>query len=592
MARLPTPGGDENTWGDVLNDFLQVSHNADGTLKNLFFNVLDYGATGNGTTNDSTALQAAVDAAKTAGGGTVFFPEGTYLGTFTISSTSGIQIVGSGWNSIIKIPASSTANAIKILSSSKIRIASIQIDGNKTNVSTAGTQYQTVNGIYIDAGTDVIVENCYIHDCYYGGVLTEGLVAGACSRITVKNCRFLDNRDNQVFIRPNCSNILIEGNTCVGSGYSGIGAIYSTYLRIFNNHCETNGPTTAEGDGITVVACSYFVIANNVCKDNGIAGIRLNLSNETGGAGNINDSYGEVIGNVINCGGGTEAGMLIENSDNVLIEGNFVDNAQYGLNIGLVTKLIVRNNRLRNMSGSGSNGIRLFNSSTTGIVLDGNDIDGTNSYGIITLCSKVAMIGNFIRFAGADGIAVDADNCWIVGGAIADCSGANGILITASANNTEVIDTIFYNTTGTQARALFEQTGGGPTIMTNCRILGMTAGDFFFDNAGSKFVAPLNSGTASAVGGAATVSKLSGVVTSESITTAAGSAYTLTLTNTMVVAADVVMASVANGTNTQGVPVVGLITPSAGSVTIVVRNEHATGAFNGTIKIAFQVIKT
>lgn len=33
MARLPTPGGDDNTWGTVLNDYLQIEHNADGTLK-------------------------------------------------------------------------------------------------------------------------------------------------------------------------------------------------------------------------------------------------------------------------------------------------------------------------------------------------------------------------------------------------------------------------------------------------------------------------------------------------------------------------------------------------------------------------------
>jgi hypothetical protein len=33
MSRLPTPGGDDNTWGDLLNDFLLVEHNADGTLK-------------------------------------------------------------------------------------------------------------------------------------------------------------------------------------------------------------------------------------------------------------------------------------------------------------------------------------------------------------------------------------------------------------------------------------------------------------------------------------------------------------------------------------------------------------------------------
>lgn len=33
MSRLPTPGRDDGTWGDILNDFLSVEHKADGTLK-------------------------------------------------------------------------------------------------------------------------------------------------------------------------------------------------------------------------------------------------------------------------------------------------------------------------------------------------------------------------------------------------------------------------------------------------------------------------------------------------------------------------------------------------------------------------------
>jgi hypothetical protein len=33
MARLPIPGSDSGSWGTVLNDFLDVSHNADGSLK-------------------------------------------------------------------------------------------------------------------------------------------------------------------------------------------------------------------------------------------------------------------------------------------------------------------------------------------------------------------------------------------------------------------------------------------------------------------------------------------------------------------------------------------------------------------------------
>jgi hypothetical protein len=33
MIRLPTPGSDDGEWGGILNDFLQASHNSDGSLK-------------------------------------------------------------------------------------------------------------------------------------------------------------------------------------------------------------------------------------------------------------------------------------------------------------------------------------------------------------------------------------------------------------------------------------------------------------------------------------------------------------------------------------------------------------------------------
>jgi hypothetical protein len=35
MTRLPQPGKDDGAWGDILNDFLSVEHNGDGTLKGI-----------------------------------------------------------------------------------------------------------------------------------------------------------------------------------------------------------------------------------------------------------------------------------------------------------------------------------------------------------------------------------------------------------------------------------------------------------------------------------------------------------------------------------------------------------------------------
>lgn len=101
----------------------------------------------------------------------------------------------------------------------------------------------------------------------------------------------------------------------------------------------------------------------------------------------------------------------------------------------------------------------------------------------------------------------------------------------------------------------------------------------------------LDSGTATATAGAATLNKQSGVITSEALTTAAAAAYTLTLTNSVVVATNKVFVSVDNGTNTQGIPVFSTATPGTGSVVIKVFNLHASEALNGTLKISFFVAK-
>ena len=59
------------------------------------FDVTDYGATGDGTTDDTEAIQDAIDACEAAGGGTVFFPAGIYVvgGALLDTSRSNSQIL-------------------------------------------------------------------------------------------------------------------------------------------------------------------------------------------------------------------------------------------------------------------------------------------------------------------------------------------------------------------------------------------------------------------------------------------------------------------------------------------------------------------
>ena len=72
MARigLPTVGASEDTWGQELNDYLNAVR--------MVINVKEYGAVGDGVTDDTVAIQAAIDS-LTDEVGTLFFPPGIYV---------------------------------------------------------------------------------------------------------------------------------------------------------------------------------------------------------------------------------------------------------------------------------------------------------------------------------------------------------------------------------------------------------------------------------------------------------------------------------------------------------------------------------
>ncbi|MCY2976746.1 MAG: glycosyl hydrolase family 28-related protein [Planctomycetota bacterium] len=57
----------------------------DGSSLPGVFNVRDFGAKGDGTTKDTLAIQATIDACSKSGGGTVYLPPGVFLsGTITL----------------------------------------------------------------------------------------------------------------------------------------------------------------------------------------------------------------------------------------------------------------------------------------------------------------------------------------------------------------------------------------------------------------------------------------------------------------------------------------------------------------------------
>ena len=61
----------------------------------IYINVLDYGAVGDGSTNDYLAIESAINAANVSGS-TVFFPAGIYAIDSIIDVPAGVTLLGEG----------------------------------------------------------------------------------------------------------------------------------------------------------------------------------------------------------------------------------------------------------------------------------------------------------------------------------------------------------------------------------------------------------------------------------------------------------------------------------------------------------------
>lgn len=77
MSRLPTIGGDNNTWGDVLNDFLRKEHNPDGSQKTLPVSKGGTGATNAATARSNIGAASSADLALKADNTSVVHKAGT-----------------------------------------------------------------------------------------------------------------------------------------------------------------------------------------------------------------------------------------------------------------------------------------------------------------------------------------------------------------------------------------------------------------------------------------------------------------------------------------------------------------------------------
>jgi len=363
---IPVQGNNFNTWGTDLNNYLRKGQG--------WIDVRAYGAKGDGSTDDTEAIQDAIDAAEAANG-TVFLPAGTYLVSGDTDSVSAaLNIRG---NSTGFIGAGSAVTTIK-LHDTQANDAPIVLEVGDTasgNIATAYTNI-IVGGITFDGNKGTVSKKA--SDIYGWGMITTKISYSYFYDIAAVDCHqggfgtVIDSNYNTGvgFYIEDCGNSVQgtagwEMNSSKYSSYTGI-TTKDCYLGLkvldncWNNYFQGSA-YNATSQGLVYQNQSVNESYSNIfdisvfdgCTDNG-ASISVNCRNSTLNL-NIQDVTGRgfhVVGNATaanvpsgniinlttrNCG---KMGLLLDGNYNFINHTSITDGltgvqgASYAVDIG------------------------------------------------------------------------------------------------------------------------------------------------------------------------------------------------------------------------------------------------------------------
>ena len=255
-------------------------------------NVFDFGAVGNGTTDDTAAIQAAVNSANALGGGTVYLPQGDYKITAPITIYSNIRFIGAGGQStkITKttstpVAASATANLVCLFGQSmgdangdvntilwveaairaeKVEIAHMTLRSNATSPIGSPVRF----GIATIGMSDSSIHDLQIEYVSLAAFVAPTFWFSEMQLVQVVKCI-------QGIAIENATSCSINNNYVVGARDAGYYFRDIKYSSFDSNACDdTNNPTAVPaysdravyGTTYRVDACYGVSFTNNGCE--------------------------------------------------------------------------------------------------------------------------------------------------------------------------------------------------------------------------------------------------------------------------------------------------------------------------------------
>ncbi|OLO27343.1 hypothetical protein BTA37_25220 [Priestia megaterium] len=349
-------------------------------------NVKNFGAKGDGVTDDTEAIQNAIDSVNQKVGGTIYFPTGTYTisASIEIKNKNKIKINGDGYSSIIQArgtqnnPIAFPLITVSNNGSSKFVASDLLFQILHSDENLASGIATTGSDKLVDASikncwfsqTNIALKGEFVTLNFSSNIVELGKSGGIdikgdnFRKVIIANNHFFANNKAHIRLHNTSStkrgmnNISIIGNQfdqgiapsyikgekSKGNGIDLKGiSLFTIEGNNFNGYTPSNTKVSGEkqiGHAIKIIDSDNFIIGNNTysqykysaiyLKNNSkfsIEGI-VNGFNEAGvSVGNCNDFKVDMI--VTN----SKIGLSVENSSKFDIKGTYSNNYEHGITI-------------------------------------------------------------------------------------------------------------------------------------------------------------------------------------------------------------------------------------------------------------------
>jgi len=446
---------------------------ADTERKMSWVNPTDYryGAKGDGITDDTIAIQLAIDSLKNTGG-KVILPNGTYIISAPLKVPSNVELCGQNrWTCIVKLK--DTAPNLGMLvknsnatvgSNTNITICNLTFDGNKSN-NKSHPQFNS-NFAILDFYN---VKGLNIKDCSIKNSISLGIAYHDCTTVSIIGNEIYGTFRDGITGFGGLKNVIIANNQVHNTGDDCIainakdGKPQPENVTITGNSLKDIDQWQA-GRCIKIGGARYFTVTGNTIDSAYFSGIIINKGDS------IAPTKGVIQGNTI-----FNTGKYAQSAKDFTQEvgGVWVENASF---------VTIQANEIHDTWG---NGIMFFNSSDCKAI--GNTVKSTtktNSRGIevAAISKRIIINNNHVSLTNIEGIYIGTNNSYIA------CSGNTVINSGQGESNKPAISmgtvtaitlvgNICYDdqTTKTQNYGIYLGEASGGLVVTNNNCLGNIA---------------------------------------------------------------------------------------------------------------------